>query len=96
MWLKLRPRAVADIQRIYEQGVEVHGAVHADGYVDGLDQTIAMLAAYPGAARLREELSVPVRAFNYRAHIILYQFDLNTVTILRIRHAREDWVSDPL
>ena len=38
-----------------------------------------------------------LRALSYRSHIILYEVDPDrTVTVLRIRHGREDWVSEPL
>lgn len=77
-------------------GADRFGEAQADRYYDGLTATFAFLAGYPRAARLRTEVSPPVRAFRYKAHLIFYELDdEDVVIILRVRHAREDWMAGP-
>lgn len=76
-------------------GADRFGAAQADRYHDGLLETFAFLTGFPRAARERHELTPPVRAFRYKAHVIVYELDeADNVVILRVRHGREDWTSD--
>jgi len=60
----------------------------------GLSAIFEFLADYPQAARLREEISPPVRVHPYKAHLVIYDVgDEDKVIILRVRHGREDWIS---
>ena len=71
------------------------GPAQADGYHDGLEATFNFLVEYPRAAREREEIRSPVRIYPYKAHLIVYELGPNdNVLILRVRHAREDWLSE--
>lgn len=66
----------------------------ADAYHEGLSEIVAFLADYPRAARLREEVSPPVRVHPYKAHLVVYDVgDEDEVIILRVQHGREDWIS---
>ncbi|MEH3104044.1 MAG: type II toxin-antitoxin system RelE/ParE family toxin [Sphingomonas phyllosphaerae] len=87
----LRRRATLDLEAIYLRGVEQFGNEQAERYAAGFWQTIDFLSRFPRAARLREEVDPPVRAYPYRAHLIVYDVDEDGIVILRIRHAREDW-----
>jgi toxin ParE1/3/4 len=53
------------------------------------------LAENPRAARERLEINPPVRVHPYRAHVVIQVLDADGVLIVHIRHAREDWLSDP-
>ncbi|MGX5711033.1 type II toxin-antitoxin system RelE/ParE family toxin, partial [Brucella lupini] len=45
--------------------------------------------------RAREEISPPVRVHPFKAHLIIYQIEVDgTVFVFRVRHAFEDWVGD--
>lgn len=85
--------ATDDLVAIYLEGLEQFGLVQADRYHHGLQRTFEFLAENPRAARLREEISPPVRAHPFKAHIIIYDEVGDGVLILRVRHGREDWVS---
>lgn len=93
---RLSQAASDDLVTIYRDGTTLFGEAQADRYHQGLGQTFAFLAETPRAARLRNEISPPVRAFPYKAHLIVYEVaeDDKTVTILRVRHGREDWMSE--
>jgi len=71
------------------------GVAQAERYSDGLEAAFQFLADYPRAARLRTEMPRPVRAHPYKSHLIIYRADQDGVLIIRIRHAREDWIDEP-
>ncbi len=90
---RLTRAASGDIERIFIEGFKLFGLAQADKYHDGLTESFEFLAEFPRAARLREEISPPVRAFRYKAHVIIDDLDTaNTVIILRVRHGLEDWI----
>jgi toxin ParE1/3/4 len=91
---RLAAAASDDIAQIFLYGLEQFGLPQADKYHDGLTATFEFLADYPRAARLRTEISAPVRAHRYKSHLIIYEIGAGgTVIVLRVRHAREDWQS---
>jgi len=90
--LLLSEAADRDLENIYIQSVELFGPRQADHYIDGLLDTLDMIAAFPRMARLREDVLPPVRAHAHQSHMILYDVDDHEdVLIIRIRHAHEDW-----
>lgn len=73
------------------------GLAQAERYHQGLDAVFRFLSENPHAARLRTEIEPPVRAHPFKAHLVVYEVgDNRDIVILRVRHGREDWVSDPL
>ena len=92
MTFRLSARAEADLIDIYLYGVEHFGHRQAEAYQDKIDHTIDLIADKPELARLREEITPPVRIHPVEAHIIVYLVDENRdVRILRVRHGRENW-----
>ncbi len=90
---RLTQAAADDILNIFIEGLVLFGLAQADKYHDGLTATFELLADFPRAARLREEIQPPVRAYRYKSHMILYDLSAgDTVIILRIRHGHEDWI----
>lgn len=90
---RLTRAADDDITAIFSAGIELFGVAHADSYYTGLSAALAFLADNPFAARLRHETEPPVRAWPYKAHLIVYEIDDLGVLILRVRHGREDWTN---
>jgi toxin ParE1/3/4 len=89
---RLTQAASDDIAAIFIEGLMLIGLAQADKYHDGMTAAFEFLADYPRAARLREEIDPPVRAYNYKSHLIVYDLgDDDAVIILRIRHGHEDW-----
>lgn len=92
MPLKLSKEADEDLRRIYLYGAETHGVDAAERYAARLGQALDLIAANPRIARQRDEFAGEVRAYPIRAHIIIYEIDKDAmVTVLRVRHGREDW-----
>lgn len=89
--------AEEDLIEIWLYGAAHHGAAQADRYQDSLEGTFALLAQFPELARERSELTPPLRVHPFGSHLILYLVRPNgSILVVRVRHAREDWVSDPL
>ncbi len=85
-----------DIISIATYTMDGFGVEQTIAYRNGLIRTFNFLADHPRVARLREEISPPVRAYPYKSHMIVYDLDEDdTVIILRVRHAREDWQAGP-
>ena len=86
-----------DLDDVYRQGVMTFGFAQADRYIEGLLGALDLIAEFPGAIRLRRELTPPVRAYPYKSHVILYDIDdRGDVLVVRIRHSHEDWMAPPV
>ncbi len=78
-------------------GATAFGLSQADAYFASLETACQFLADNPEAARLRTEITPPVRCHPHGAHMIIYSDHLeDVVVILRARHAREDWEDTPV
>ena len=86
---RLTPRARDDLTHLWQQGAERWGPERADRYLDGLIDTFALIAEFPQIARLRHEISPPVRLHPHGSHVIVY-LDDPEVVVLRILHDRQD------
>lgn len=72
------------------------GVAQADAYANGMKRAISRLAEFPASAPMRAGLTPSVRVMPYQAHVILYAISDDSVHILRVRHAHEDWTSSPV
>lgn len=93
---RLTQRADDDILAVYLQGHELFGERQADRYHDELIALFHRLADQPGMARVRSEITPPVRAFSFKAHVVIYEDAPDGIVILSVRHGHEDWQDDPL
>ncbi len=94
MGYTLSQKAEEDIIGIFLYGAEQFGLEQAALYHDLLEKSFQFLADNPMAARLRHEISPPVRVHPTESHIIIYTTEENgDIHIIRIRHRHEDWVT---
>ncbi len=84
-----------DLIAIYEQGYFRFGPMQAGRYLDELGRVFETLVDFPGLGRLRTEYEPAVRIFPFNAHVVVYEEADGGVLIVRVRHGREDWRSDP-
>lgn len=94
MKVKLSAEADADIRLIIVQGLERFGSVQVADYLDGLEAIFASIGEHPQLGKARSEFRLPYRTYPYNAHIVFYRIDDDGVLITRIRHGREDWLSE--
>lgn len=96
MRYSLSRKAEDDLIAVYRESARLYGRLQADRYFDGLMATFRFIADHPRAARSRSEIRAPVRIHPFKAHLVVYELnDDGSVTILRVRHARENWQADP-
>lgn len=97
MAYRLSRAAKEDVIAIYVDGVAAFGIDQAEAYHARLERVFETLAANPRIARERTEITPPVRVHPYGSHLIVYVVEPDdSVLVVRVRHAREDWISDPL
>ena len=92
----LSRKAEDDVIAVYRESTRLFGRSQADLYFDGLTAAFRFIADHPHAARSRSEIEAPVRIYPFKAHLVVYELnDDGSVTILRVRHGRENWQADP-
>ncbi|TLP55485.1 type II toxin-antitoxin system RelE/ParE family toxin [Parasedimentitalea maritima] len=87
--------AQEDLIRISVTGIENFGVSQARRYHDALFEVFDLLSANPKMARERLEFTKPCRIHRFHSHVIIYQIEGDDIRIIRVRHGREDWLSDP-
>lgn len=96
MAYRLTRRAERDIIEAYAEGLRDFGIDRAEAYHAKLERTFELIADNPRLARERTEITPPVRVHPCGSHLIVYVTDASgDVLIVRLRHGREDWLSDP-
>lgn len=93
---RLASAAETDLAGIFWQGLDRFGPIQTERYLEEIEAQFEMLASFPMVARLRQELTTPVRAHPHSAHIIVYSVEADGILILRIRSAAENWTATPL
>lgn len=88
----LSPRAIVDLEHIYQSGVRQFGPTQAERYQHELFGRFQLLADFPGTAgppfmvkRRR------VFRFPFGSHVIIFTTIPTGVRIARVFHARMDW-----
>jgi toxin ParE1/3/4 len=89
-------RARADLQDIYARGEDLFGGAQADEYAAGLESSVELLSTFSRAARDRTATRRRLRAYPFRSDLIVSVMDDEDILIVRIRHAHDDWVSNPV
>lgn len=86
--LYIRELIRRDQERLYEDGILKHGLAQAGEYLMSIHHVLSLIAENPRLARLRTEISPPVRA-----HMLIYYLnDHNKPVILGVKHASEPWI----
>lgn len=97
MSFRLTKAARDDLIHIYVESVRMFGVRQAEKYQDGLDRVFELLAYNPQLSRERSELTPPVRVHPCGSHMVVYQIeDTGGILIVRVRHALEDWMDNPI
>jgi toxin ParE1/3/4 len=93
MTYRFSEAADQDVVAITFQGAMDFGREQSVVYHGKLLRCCQFLSENPRAARLRQEVDPPVRAYPCQSHIIIYEIDdADCILILRIHHGRENWL----
>lgn len=94
---RLSRAANDDLFDVFVQGLDQFGPRQAERYRDAIRRTFDRLADFPEMGRARPDVGPTVRTLPFKAHVVVYRRDGDDgVLILRVRHAREDWLDDPM
>lgn len=88
--LEFAPRARTDLRSLRSFSLATWGEAHAASYVRRLTSSMRGLVEHPHLGRDRGDLALGLRALTVAHHVIFYQVDEHTVTIVRVLHARMD------
>jgi toxin ParE1/3/4 len=91
----LRPAALRDLEEIWNYTAQTWSPAQAETYSRKLLAAFDRIVAEPEIAREREEYTPPVRILRVESHVVIYRLAGDQVDIVRVRHGREDWMSDP-
>ena len=86
---QLSNRALEDLDRLYEYGVETFGLKQADHYYDGLIDRLQCIADNPGHAAAVDHIHPGLRRSVYNCHSVCYLQASDGVQVVRIL-GRED------
>jgi toxin ParE1/3/4 len=93
---RLSFQASFDLDQIYNEGAWQFGQKQAERYSLSLENLFELKAANPMMARERTEFRKPVRAQPHKSHVVIYVIEDDGIFIIRVRHAHEDWMNDPV
>lgn len=90
MKLAISLKAASDLQDITDFGLRTFGYKQTDMYLDGLFLVFDLIADNPEMGRRSDLASnVEIRQFLYKAHLIFYRVQDDTVKIAHIRSVRQ-------
>jgi toxin ParE1/3/4 len=87
----LRPRALSDLEGIWDYTAESWGAAQAELYVRQLSSTMASLAERPLMVRACPELREGYYRHRSGAHVLFYRLTEDGIDVVRILHQRMDY-----
>ncbi len=88
--LLIAPAAKADLQDIYQYGLQQWGQKQSDNYLQNLKEQLWMLARQPFVGAERPELLPGMRSLPVASHILFYSVTPDAVEVIRVLHGRQD------
>jgi toxin ParE1/3/4 len=87
---RLRPRAIADLDEIWDYTASTWSEAQAERYVLGLRDALAVLKDHPELGRGRNDLHPGLRVSNYSKHLIFYLREEWGIDVVRVLHGSQD------
>lgn len=87
------PRARDDLSDIWRTSAETWSVGQADSHLSDIFTVVDLLVAFPEVAREQLDIVPPVRIHPHRSHLVVHRIENGRVTIQRVLHARQDWLS---
>lgn len=86
--------AISDLESIFENGLSLFGEAQAERYQRELFGRFELLADFPGIAGPALPINpANLYRFPFGSHVIIFTLIPDGVRIVRIFHARMDWLS---
>jgi len=86
--VRLRPRARADLDKIWDYTLERWGVDQAESYTRALAHAFDLLADQPHLGRAWTDVHEGLRMFPAGKHLVLYFADDNGIDVVRVLHER--------
>jgi toxin ParE1/3/4 len=87
---RLRPRAIADLDEIWDYTASTWSEAQAERYLLGLRDALALLSARPELGRARNDLHPGLKVANYSKHLIFYLPEAWGIDVVRVLHGSQD------
>ena len=87
---RLSPLAELDLEETWLYVAQDSGVDRADRLIDQIARRCALLAAHPGAGRLRDDIASDVRSFPVKTYIIYYRTSESGILVSRVLHGKRD------
>ncbi len=86
----LRPKAVEDLEGIWQFTIENRGEDQADQYIRDLEQSFQALTANPGLGRSCDDIREGYSKYPAGKHLIFYRRIPKGIEIVRVLHQSMD------
>lgn len=97
MTYRLTQKAEEDVIEIFMTGAQLFGVDSARVFQQRLASAFSRIAAFPRLGPERTEFDPPVRTYPVGSHVVIYRaFETGSILIVRVRHQREDWLSEDM
>jgi len=90
--IQLRPRALDDLETIYQYSLEQWGITRAEAYLTEINKAFEALANHPNLGRDYSRVRADLYAFNIAAHVIFYSPTPTGILVSRVLHKSMDHV----
>jgi toxin ParE1/3/4 len=87
----LSPRALADLDEIWDYSVENWGAEQAERYIGEIRKAIETLERDPRRGRSCDEVRPGYRKYPAGSHVIFFRLAEEKIDVIRILHQRMDF-----
>ena len=89
--VELSPKALADLDAIWEYSVQNWGQVRAETYIRGISAALHLVAANPHVARDAGSIRSGLLKYYVGSHVIFFRLNDTQIVVSRILHARMDF-----
>lgn len=90
---RLSPSASDDLDAIWDYTVRIWSVDQAENYIRAIADSMSLLVRHSEMARERLEIRPPVRSDRSGSHLIIYRIEDGWLDVLRIVHARQNWMA---
>jgi toxin ParE1/3/4 len=91
--LNLLPAAISDLSDIWDYTIDRWSLKQARVYTDGLTDLLNLLCDHPEIAQRYGKSAPTVRVHRYRSHLVIFTADDSRTEIIRVVHARSNWLA---
>ncbi len=90
--IRLRPKAVTDLENIFEYSTEKFGISRAEHYILELNNTFTRLAVEPNIGKNYSHVKSELMGFPVVSHIVFYKYTNFHLMIIRVLHKSMDYI----